>query len=293
MAPAVRGQERAQLTAPPMVPKQITRNYATKVMVDLEVVEKTMRMADGVDYTFWTFGGTVPGSFIRVRQGDTVEFHLNNHPDSKMPHNIDLHGVTGPGGGAASTFTAPGHSSQFTFKALNAGSPFVVIANHCQGATPDEIRKVWSGKATNELVMSGGSPGGALIIHFTAKTLHGMFQWGLSPQAAIDLPNILNRNGDTELEKGTAAEALAPLLQAVALGKLAEQPPVTFRDESAVCVVLTSGGYPGLYETGVPITAPIRRWPISSRWCTAAAAPLTLSTSTESISRITCGTFEV
>ena len=89
-----------------------------------------MEMSEGVTYTFWTFGGTVPGSFIRVRQGDTVEFHLNNHPDSKMPHNIDLHGVTGPGGGAASTFTAPGHSSQFTFKALNAG----LYVYHCATA---------------------------------------------------------------------------------------------------------------------------------------------------------------
>jgi nitrite reductase (NO-forming) len=38
---------------------------------------------------------------LRVRAGDEVEFHLNNHPSSKMPHNIDLHAVTGPGGGAA------------------------------------------------------------------------------------------------------------------------------------------------------------------------------------------------
>jgi nitrite reductase (NO-forming) len=65
-----------------------------------------------------------------VRQGDTVEFHLKNHPDSKMPHNIDLHGVTGPGGGAASSFTAPGHASQFTFKALNAG----LYVYHCATA---------------------------------------------------------------------------------------------------------------------------------------------------------------
>jgi len=83
-----------------------------------------------VNYTFWTFGGTVPGSFIRVRQGDTVEFHLKNHPSSKMPHNIDLHGVTGPGGGAASSFTAPGHESQFTFKALNEG----IYVYHCATA---------------------------------------------------------------------------------------------------------------------------------------------------------------
>ena len=38
--------------------------------------EVEMEISEGVNYTFWTFGGTVPGSFIRVRQGDTVEFHL-------------------------------------------------------------------------------------------------------------------------------------------------------------------------------------------------------------------------
>ena len=111
----------AVLTDPPMVPPPLNRDHPAKVNVVLDVVEKEMEISEGVTYTFWTFGGTVPGSFIRVRQGDTVEFHLHNHPDSKMPHNIDLHGVTGPGGGAASTFTAPGHGSQFTFKALNAG----------------------------------------------------------------------------------------------------------------------------------------------------------------------------
>ncbi len=120
----------AVLTSPPHVPPPVNRDHPAKVIVNLEVREVDMEISEGVTYTFWTFGGTVPGSFIRVRQGDTVEFHLNNHPDSKMPHNIDLHGVTGPGGGAASTFTAPGHSSQFTFKALNAG----LYVYHCATA---------------------------------------------------------------------------------------------------------------------------------------------------------------
>ncbi len=120
----------AVLTSPPHVPPPTNRNYPAKVIVELEVVEKEMQISEGVNYTFWTFGGTVPGSFIRVRQGDTVEFHLKNSPDSKMPHNIDLHGVTGPGGGAASSFTAPGHESQFTFKALNQG----VFVYHCATA---------------------------------------------------------------------------------------------------------------------------------------------------------------
>jgi nitrite reductase (NO-forming) len=121
---------KAVLTSPPNVPPPTGRSAPAKVIVELEVIEKELPIAEGTTYTFWTFGGTVPGSFIRVRQGDTVEFHLNNHPDSKMPHNIDLHGVTGPGGGAASSFTAPGHSSQFTFKALNQG----LYVYHCATA---------------------------------------------------------------------------------------------------------------------------------------------------------------
>ncbi len=121
---------KAVLTSPPNVPPPTRRNQPAKVIVDLEVREVEKEIAQGVKYTFWTFGGTVPGSFIRARQGDTVEFHLKNHPSSKMPHNIDLHGVTGPGGGAASSFTAPGHESQFTFKALNQG----VYVYHCATA---------------------------------------------------------------------------------------------------------------------------------------------------------------
>ncbi|HSX59149.1 MAG TPA: copper-containing nitrite reductase, partial [Tahibacter sp.] len=121
---------RAVLTSPPDVPPPTNRSAPAKVIVDLEVLEVEKEISEGVKYTFWTFGGTVPGSFIRIRQGDTVEFHLKNAPDSKMPHNIDLHGVTGPGGGAASSFTAPGHESQFTFKALNQG----LYVYHCATA---------------------------------------------------------------------------------------------------------------------------------------------------------------
>src|SRR5215468_4432866 len=126
----ITGQETAVLTDAPLVPPPITRAYPTRVIVHLEVREAVQRLADGVDYVFWTFGGRVPGKFIRVKQGDVVEFHLNNHPSSKMPHNIDLHAVTGPGGGATSTFTAPGHSSQFSFTALNPG----LYVYHCATA---------------------------------------------------------------------------------------------------------------------------------------------------------------
>ncbi len=128
--PEVTSTETAVLTQAPNVPPPIKRKLPAKVIVNLEVREVTKTLAEGVEYVFWTFGGEVPGSFIRIREGDQVEFHLNNHQNSKMPHNIDLHAVTGPGGGAASSFTAPGHSSQFSFKALNPG----LYVYHCATA---------------------------------------------------------------------------------------------------------------------------------------------------------------
>jgi nitrite reductase (NO-forming) len=121
---------KAVLTDAPAVPPPITRKEPAKVIIDMEVTEVEMPMADGVTYTFWTFGGQVPGKFIRIRQGDTVEFNLRNHPDSKLPHNIDLHAVTGPGGGAAASFTSPGYETSFTFKALNQG----LFVYHCATA---------------------------------------------------------------------------------------------------------------------------------------------------------------
>ena len=126
----IQGEEHAKLTSAPYVPPPINRHYATKLIVDLETKEVTKRLADGVEYTFWTFGGNVPGKFIRVRVGDIIEFNLHNSPTSKMPHNIDLHAVTGPGGGATSSFTAPGYTSTFSFKAMNPG----LFVYHCATA---------------------------------------------------------------------------------------------------------------------------------------------------------------
>lgn len=122
--------EDAVITPPPLVPPPINRDYSAKLVIELETQEQVGSIADGVEYVFWSFGGTVPGSFMRVRVGDEIEFHLSNHPNSKMPHNIDLHAVTGPGGGAVSSFTAPGHTSVFSFKALNPG----LYIYHCATA---------------------------------------------------------------------------------------------------------------------------------------------------------------
>lgn len=120
----------ADLTSPPYVPKPTAKRKAKKLIVDMEIVEKEMELADGVKYVFWTFGGTVPGSFIRAKVGDEIMFTLKNHPNNKLPHNIDLHAVNGPGGGAESSFVAPGYEKTFSFKTLNPG----LFVYHCATA---------------------------------------------------------------------------------------------------------------------------------------------------------------
>ena len=119
--------EQATVTAAPNVPEPVGDRAAKKLIVHLETTEIEGVIADSIKYTLWTFNNTVPGSFIRVREGDEVELHLKNASNSVLPHNIDLHAVNGPGGGAEATFAAPGKEAVFTFKALNPG----LYVYHC------------------------------------------------------------------------------------------------------------------------------------------------------------------
>ena len=111
----------AIMTHAPEVPPAIDRDHPAKVRVKMETVEKTMTMEDGVEYHYWTFNGDVPGQMIRVREGDTVDIEFSNNPSSTVPHNVDFHAATGQGGGAEASFTAPGRTSTFSFKALQPG----------------------------------------------------------------------------------------------------------------------------------------------------------------------------
>jgi nitrite reductase (NO-forming) len=125
--------EMAQLTTAPNVPDPIKRKAPAKVVIKFEAKEYVGELADGKKYKFWSFNGTVPGPMARVRVGDTVEFHLSNHKDSQFPHNIDIHAVNGPGGGAAVNLVGPGDSSVFQFKALNPG----LYIYHCASPIPN------------------------------------------------------------------------------------------------------------------------------------------------------------
>lgn len=123
-ASSVAGLQRLPL---PQVAPPVNGREATVVQVEVETIEVPALIDDGVGFTFFTYGGTVPGPMIRVRKDDVVELTIRNHPDNRTPHNIDLHAVTGPGGGAKFTVVNPGQSATIRFKALNPG----VYVYHC------------------------------------------------------------------------------------------------------------------------------------------------------------------
>ncbi len=113
-----------------------------KITLTSKEIVGALDPASGTTYRYWTFNGKVPGPFVRVRQGDTVEVTLRNDKDSQMVHSLDFHAAIGPGGGAALSQVPPGQSKTFSFQAntpglfvYHCGSPMIAqhIANGMYG----------------------------------------------------------------------------------------------------------------------------------------------------------------
>ncbi|MFC5499570.1 gamma-glutamyltransferase family protein [Caenimonas terrae] len=119
--------------------------------------------------------------------------------------------VTGAPGG----FLLNNQLTDFSF--LPTGSDGRRVANRVQpGKRPRSSMSptLVFEKATGNLVMTVGSPGGAMIIHFTAKALYGVLNWGMNVQQAIDLPNFGSLNGPTLLEEKRFTRAEVDALRA-------------------------------------------------------------------------------
>jgi nitrite reductase (NO-forming) len=138
---------------PASVPPPVGDRAPTTVRVDLETVEIEGQLADQTTYQYWTFNGQVPGPFLRVRVGDTVQVFIRNDPDSTMIHSVDFHAVTGPGGGAAYLQVDPGATKHLDFQALVPG----IYVYHC--ATPMVANHIANGMYGLILVEpAGGLP---------------------------------------------------------------------------------------------------------------------------------------
>ena len=120
-------REKAILTYAPEVPPPISRKEPAIVEVYLHSGVKTREIKPGFLYKYWTINDDVPGPFIRARVGDTLEVHHTNSDESGMPHNIDFHAVTGPGGGAPVLTVVKGEERVAWFKLLYPG----LFVYHC------------------------------------------------------------------------------------------------------------------------------------------------------------------
>lgn len=115
----------ADPNAAPGIPKAPDADGIVRIsMTTQEVISE---IAPGIYFNYWTFDKQVPGPMLRVMEGDIIEFSITNDPSSLHDHNIDLHAVTGPGGGASVTNVAPGETKTFRWKALAPG----LFVYHC------------------------------------------------------------------------------------------------------------------------------------------------------------------
>jgi nitrite reductase (NO-forming) len=188
---------------PSDLPAPLPKRGPEKVIVTLETVELVGQLADGTTYKFWTFNGKVPGPFLRVRVGDTVEVHLKNLPDSMMSHSVDFHATTGPGGGAVATQTLPGGETMFTFQALNPG----LYVYHC--ATPMVAHHITNGMYGLILVEpEGGLPPVDREFYVMQGELYTAQPFGTTGALTDDTTKLLNENPEYFVFNG-AAMALA------------------------------------------------------------------------------------
>jgi gamma-glutamyltranspeptidase/glutathione hydrolase len=154
-------------------------------------------LADGVeaDRPSTTHFSIVDAEGNAVALTSSIEFVFGNHRF--------VHG-----------FLVNNELTDFSFVAEEGGRP---VANRVEGRKRprSSMSPTLVFDAAGRLVLVVGSPGGHAIIHYVARVIVAVLDWGMPLQAALDAPHFGSRNGPTELEAGTSAEGLRRDLEAL------------------------------------------------------------------------------
>jgi nitrite reductase (NO-forming) len=209
---------------PTEIPARLPARGPETVRIDLETVEIEGQLADGTTFKYWTFNGKVPGPFYRVRVGDTIEVHTKNLTNSTMAHSVDFHAVTGPGGGATMSQTAPGEETVFTAKALNPG----LYVYHC--ATPMVAQHIANGMYGLILVEpEEGLPPVDREFYVMQGELYTNEAFGSTGLLTENIPALLNEDPEYLVFNG-------------AVGALTAQKPLTAKVGETVRIYFGVGG---------------------------------------------------
>jgi nitrite reductase (NO-forming) len=209
---------------PTDLPPPIRARPPQVVRVDLQTTELKGQLDDKITYNFWTFNGKIPGPFVRVRVGDTVEVHLRNDENSLMYHSVDFHGATGPGGGAEFTQTGPGEEKVVTFKALVPG----LFVYHC--ATPSVPHHISNGMYGLILVEpEGGLPQVDREFYVMQGELYTAKRFGMPGHQEMDYEKLISERPEYFLFNG-------------AVGALTKSHPLRARPGETVRIFFGVGG---------------------------------------------------
>ncbi len=193
---------------PDDLPPPLVRREPQTVRVDLLSVEVEGRLAEGTTFGYWTFNGKVPGPFLRVRVGDTIDIHLKNSADSSMIHSVDFHAANGPGGGAAALQVDPGQEKSMTWKALVPG----LYVYHC--ATPMVAEHIANGMYGLILVEpEGGLPPVDREFYVMQGEIYTDVPYGQHGSAEFSVEKLLNERPEYFVFNGSvgALTKLHPL----------------------------------------------------------------------------------
>lgn len=209
---------------PSDVPPPIHARAPQNVRIDLTTVELKGRLDDKTTYEYWTFGGKIPGPFIRVRVGDTVEVHLKNDADSVLAHSVDFHGAIGPGGGSQFTQTSPGQEKIVSFKAVTPG----LFVYHC--ATPSIAHHVANGMYGLLLVEpEGGLPEADREFYVMQGELYTTNPFGAQGEQEMDYEKLVYERPEYFLFNG-------------AVGALTNEHPLRARLGETIRIFFGVGG---------------------------------------------------
>ena len=193
------GDEASIVRAAAEVPAPVGDRAPQLVKLELETIERMGQLGDGTTYRYWTFNGQVPGPFVRVKVGDIVDVMMKNHEDSWMPHNVDFHAVTGPGGGGVATVAEPGETKGFRFQALNPG----LYVYHC--AVPMAAQHIANGMYGMILVEpEGGLPPVDREYYVMQGEIYTQQRYGTQGEALEDTQALLDEQPEYYVFNGAA-----------------------------------------------------------------------------------------